>query len=76
MNIVAEKAEVIKSLEKVNDLSLVRAIKNLLDFAQTNQQKIDQALENSIDQGLKESLNSKLEPHDVLMKGFRGQYKL
>ena len=76
MNIAAEKAEVIKSFEKVNDLSLVRAVKNLLDFAQTNQQKIDQALENSIDQGLKESLNSKLEPHDVLMKGFRGQYKL
>ena len=76
MNIVAEKAEVIKSFEKVNDLSLVRAIKNLLDFAQTNQQKIDQALENSIDQGLKESLNSELEPHDVVMKGFPDQYKL
>jgi len=76
MNIAAEKAEVIKSFEKVNDLPLVRAVKNLLDFAQTNQQKIDQALENSIDQGLKESLNSELEPHDVVMKGFRDQYKL
>jgi len=76
MNIAAEKAEVIKSFEKVNDLPLVRAVKNLLDFAQTNQQKIDQALENSLDQGLKESLNSELEPHDVVMKDFRDQYKL
>ncbi len=33
MNIATEKAEVLKRFENVNDLSLIRAIKNLLDLA-------------------------------------------
>lgn len=38
MDIGAEKAEVLKRFENVNDLSLIKAIRNLLDFGLSKQQ--------------------------------------
>jgi len=73
MDIGAEKAEVLKRFEQVYDLSLIRAIKNLLDFGLSKQQSSD-ALEASIDQGLKESMNGEVELHVQVIKEIMNRY--
>jgi hypothetical protein len=75
MNIASEKANILERVEKVNDLALIRAIKNLLDFGLTRQQE-NEALEQSIERGLNESRLGKVRPHNVAMKEFRDKYKL
>lgn len=75
MNIGAEKAEVIKRIEKVHDLSLIRAVKNLLDFGISKQAVGDEALEASIDRGLKQSELGEVTPHEDVMKEIRALYK-
>jgi len=75
MDIGAEKAEVLKCLEKVYDLSLLRAVKNLLDFGLSKQKAEDEALESSIDRGLKESQRGEVTPHQQVMKEIRDRYK-
>ncbi len=45
MNTIAEKAEVLKRFEKVYDPSLIRAIKNLLDFGLSKQKTEDGDIE-------------------------------
>ena len=75
MDIGAEKAEVIKRFEKVNDLSLIRAVKNLLDFGLSKQKSEDEELEASIDRGLKESMRGEVELHKPVMEEIRTRYK-
>ncbi|MFM7431209.1 MAG: hypothetical protein ACKO1F_15100 [Flammeovirgaceae bacterium] len=75
MNIASEKADILERVEKVNDLALIRAIKNLLDFGLTRQQE-NEALEQSIERGFNESRLGKVRPHNVVMKEFRDKYKL
>jgi predicted transcriptional regulator len=75
MDIGAEKAEVLKRFEKVYDLALIRAVKNLLDFGLSKQQLEDEELEASIDRGLKESQSGKVTPHQQVMKEVRDRYK-
>ena len=75
MNIASEKAYILERVEKVNDLALIRAIKNLLDFGLTRQQE-NEAMEQSIERGLNESRLGKVRPHNVVMKEFRNKYKL
>jgi predicted transcriptional regulator len=75
MNIGAEKAEVLKRFEKVYDPSLIRAIKNLLDFGLSKQKTEDEAREASIDRGLKESMRGETMPHEQVMKEIRACYK-
>ncbi len=75
MDIGAEKAEVIKRFEKVYDLSLIRAVKNLLDFGISKQTAADEALEASIERGLKQSGLGEVTPHEDFMKEIRARYK-
>lgn len=75
MDIGAEKAEVLKRLEKVYDISLLRAVKNLLDFGLSKQRVEDEALESSIDRGLNESQRGEVTPHQQVMKEIRDRYK-
>jgi predicted transcriptional regulator len=75
MDIGAEKEEVLKRFEKVYDLSLVRAIKNLLDFGLSKQSTADEALEASIDRALQESLDGEVMPHEQVMTEIRDRYK-
>jgi predicted transcriptional regulator len=75
MNIGAEKAEVLKRFEKVYDPSLIRAIKNLLDFGLSKQKTEDEAMEASLDQGIKESKQGETQPHEQVMKEIRSRYK-
>jgi hypothetical protein len=75
MDIAAEKAEVLKRFEKVHDLSLIRAVKNLLDFGLSKQQLEDDALERSINKGLQESQQGDVLPHAQVMQEFRDRYK-
>lgn len=75
MDTIAEKAEVLKRFEKVYDPSLIRAIKNLLDFGLSKQETAEEAMEVSIDQGLKESMRGETRPHEEVMKEIRDRYK-
>ncbi len=75
MNIGAEKAEVLKRFEKVYDPSLIRAIKNLLDFGLSKQKTEDEAMEASINRGLEESKRGETRPDEEVMKEIRARYK-
>ena len=74
MDISSEKAEVMKQVEQIHDISLVRAVKNLLDFGLAKQEK-DDALEASIDKGLDQSRKGATRPHDQVMREIRERYK-
>ncbi len=75
MDIAQEKAEIIKQVEKVNDASLIQAIKSLLDFGLSRQEK-DEALEASIVRGLKQSKNGETRPHSEVMSEIRARFKV
>lgn len=62
MNIAAEKAEVLKRFEKVNDPSLIKAIKNLLDFGLSRQKGEDEPAKLSPEQ--KKKLDHRLKKYD------------
>ena len=74
MDVSSEKAEVMKQVEQIHDISLIRAIKNLLDFGLARQEK-DDALEASIDKGLDQSRRRETKPHDQVMREIREHYK-
>jgi len=74
MSIVEEKAEILKRFEKVYDPSLIRAIKNLLDFGLSKQKTDDEALEASIDRGLEESNRGETIPHEQAIKEIRTRF--
>ena len=74
MDIAQEKAEIIKQVEKVNDASLIQAIKSLLDFGLSRQEK-DEALEASIDRGLNQSKKGETRLHNEVMTEIRARYK-
>jgi predicted transcriptional regulator len=74
MDIISEKAEVHQCIERVNDLSLIRAVKSLLDIGLSKQQD-DEALEASIARGQQESLRGGVTPHEQVMKEIRARFK-
>lgn len=65
MDIGAEKAKVLERFEKVSDLSLIRAVKNLLDYG-LSKQKVE---------GIKLSFAQKTEIDQRLEKYERGETK-
>jgi predicted transcriptional regulator len=75
MDISAEKAEIIKRFEQVNDTSLIQAIKSLLDFGLSKQAERNEALEASIERGLNQSKNGEVKPHHQVMTELRARYK-
>jgi len=72
MNIVAEKKEIIKRLNEVEDLSVIDAVKDLLDFAQTMN---DDKLEAELEIALKQSDNREVSPHHEVWAEIRNRYK-
>ncbi|MFM7852571.1 MAG: hypothetical protein ACKO96_11805 [Flammeovirgaceae bacterium] len=74
MDISSEKAEVLQRVEQVNDLALIRAIKNLLDFGLTRQAE-NEVMEQSIQRGLNDSKFGQVRPHHEVMTEFREKYK-
>ena len=75
MNIAEEKEEVIKQVEKVNDIELIRAIKGVLDFGLSKQQA-DEEMEASISRGLLQSQLGQTRSHEEVMKEIKEKYKL
>ena len=75
MDISSEKAEIIKRFEQIHDLSLIGAIKNLLDFGLSKQAKDDEALEASIETGLSQSTKREVRRHEEVMAEIRERYK-
>ena len=76
MDISSEKAEIMRRFEEIHDISLIRAIKNLLDFGLSKQTEEDEALETSIGKGLNQSKKGKVRPHNEVIAEIRARYKL
>ena len=74
MDLQVEKAAIIRRLKKVNDESLIKTFKNLLDYA-LKKEETDQLLEDSIDRGIAESDRGESRPHNVIMEEIREKYK-
>lgn len=74
MDISSEKAEVMKRFEQVHDISLIRVIKNILDFG-LSKQSDDEALDTSIERGLNQSNKGEVRPHQQVMSEIRERYK-
>ncbi len=75
MNISLEKEEIIQRFRQVYDENLIRAIKNLLDFAQGKSAVPDTALDQSIQRGLRQAEEGAIRPHEQVMKEFRKRYE-
>ena len=61
-----------KRLSEMDDVSVIDAVKDLLDFAQiVNDTKLDKELKIAISQ----SDNREVRPHDVVWAGIRNRYK-
>lgn len=74
MDIQLEKAAIIKRFEQINDEYLVKAFKNLLDYALRKEEE-DAMLEASISKGLSQSKSGEARPHNEVMEGLRQKYK-
>jgi hypothetical protein len=74
MNISAEKAQVLQRVEKVNDIALIRAIKNLLDFGLTRQEE-NEAMENAINIGLSQSKSGQTRAHNEVMSELKSKFR-
>lgn len=74
MDISSEKAEVMKRFEQVHDISLIRVIKNILDFG-LSKQADDEVLDASIERGLNQSNKGEVRPHQQVMTEIRERYK-
>lgn len=75
MDLQSEKAEVLKKFERVNDLSVVLAIKSLLDAALDPTSQDKRELDDSLARGIFE-LDSHLGvPHEQVMKEMRLRYE-
>jgi hypothetical protein len=68
VDIRAEKIEIIRRFEQINDAELIQAIKDLLDFKPSAP---DEALESVIDHSLKQSEAKKVKPHKEVMANIR-----
>ena len=75
MDIISEKAEIVRRLEQIHDISLIHAIRNLLDFGLSKQVEGDKALEASIDRGLSQSEKGEVKSHEQVMAEIRQRYK-
>jgi predicted transcriptional regulator len=65
----------LKRLDQVNDLSLVSAIRNLLDFGLSKQNLENNEMENSINRGLQQAERGELRPHEEVIAEIRDRYK-
>ena len=75
MDLSTEKTTLIKQLEKVNDLSLIIALKKLLEYGTEKiSDKDDVLLEASIQNGLEDIKNRMVKPHAQVMTKMRARY--
>ena len=70
-----KKLRLLSDLKRFMILSLIRAVKNLLDFGISKQPVADNDLEASIDRGLKQSNLGEVHPMKMLWKEIRARYK-
>ncbi|HTN20046.1 MAG TPA: hypothetical protein VL125_06205 [Pelobium sp.] len=75
MDLVTEKTTLIKQLEKVNDLSLIIALKKLLEYGTENLSEDDNPLlEASIQNGLEDIKSKMVRPHQEVMAKIKSRY--
>jgi len=72
MNLESEKKALIKQVEQVNDIKLLRAIKGMLDYGLNK----EEGLESSIERAMKQSEEREGRPHEQVMNDLRQRYKV
>jgi tRNA A-37 threonylcarbamoyl transferase component Bud32 len=73
MNIALEKEEIILRFNKVNDVALIKAIKNFLDFGMGTDNK--ETLEQALDIAMEQSRNREVRAHEEVIAEIRKKYK-
>jgi len=81
MDIAAEKREIIKQFNLVNDIELIKAIKSLLERWQHKADTMesffdDVALKDSIALGLEDCKNGRIRQHEDVMADIKARYNL
>ncbi len=74
MDLKAEKSEIIRKVDQVNDESLIQAINNLLDFGLSHQPLSEAELHASINRGLHQLGKGEGRPHEVVMAELKQKY--
>lgn len=74
MDVQLEKETIIKRWESVNDESLIKAFKNLLDYA-LKKEETGELLNESLDKGLAQSYKDETKTHENVMHDIREKYK-
>ena len=72
MNLETEKKELIKQVEQVKDIRLIRAVKSMLDYGLNQEEQ----LEASLDKALQQSEKDEGRPHSQVMKDLRNRFKI
>lgn len=73
MDIDIEKAAIIRRLQEVEDESIIRAIRLLLDVQE--QDATDSGLEDSVNRALAQSQAGEVRPHQTVMSEIRNHRK-
>lgn len=71
MDIQAEKLHLIEQLLRLEDVSVINSVKELL---QNVSKEEDELLEQSIDRGIKQSKSGEVMPHHEVMAALRSKY--
>jgi predicted transcriptional regulator len=72
MNLETEKKALIKQVEQVNDIRLLRAVKSMLDYGLNK----EESLEASLEKALEQSEKGEGRPHEQVMNDLRQRYKI
>jgi predicted transcriptional regulator len=72
MNLETEKKALIKQVEQVNDIRLLRAVKSMLDYGLNK----EESLEASLERALEQSEKGEGRPHEQVMNDLRQRYKI
>ena len=73
MNIATEKEQIMKRINEEEDLSVIHAIKELLDECNTSRRH-DEALERELDLSIRGADNGEELPAEEVMAEFRKKY--
>jgi len=72
MNMTAEKKEIVRRINDEQDVSVINAVKDLLDA--WNLHPTDAAMKRELDLAIKEADNGELIPYEEVLAEFRKKY--
>ncbi len=74
MNLMAEKEEIVRRIYEEQDISIIHAVKELLDIAWNKHPANDEVVERELDISITEADNGELIPYEEMLAEFRKKY--